>query len=175
MYSELPQFKSLGANLKKSEKCIEDLLNQDLPKTEKNTVSQELRWNFVLDKHSTSSHRSVRRKKQFLTRKERIKCNLLQLPKSGWNYASLENMRELWSSYMRRNLDLLQKAPNCYDFAWNSLGTLLAKVELIGVEISVVRSTIPSLIGITGTVILETKSTLQIITPKSQLKSKNCI
>lgn len=49
--------------------------------------------------------------------------------------------------------------------------TILSKSELVGAETTVVRSKIPTQVGLSGTIVLETKQTLQIVTPKNQLKS----
>lgn len=95
---------------------------------------------------------------------------------------------------MKRNLNLISRAPNCIDQEWNSFryvynsfnkdngnslydctgfnSVIVAKSEMVGAEIKIVRSKVPSLIGMMGTVVLETKMTFQIISPDSKLKSK---
>lgn len=147
---------------------------QDLPDTEKKTINQELSWNFVLDKHSSDNkkRKKPRTKRSYLTRKERMKLNLLKLPKTGWNYESLEPMKEMWKKYMRENLEILRKAPKCTDPEWTNVNTVLAKSEFVGAEVEITRSKVPSQVGIRGIIVLETKMTFQIVTPASKLKSK---
>ncbi|KAF2887673.1 hypothetical protein ILUMI_18500 [Ignelater luminosus] len=113
----------------------------------------------------------VKRKKLFLTRSQRKDLNLLKLPKDGWNYNDLQLMRNMWMEYMRKNLGLIKKTPSCEESSWCNLSSILTKSEFIGAEITVIRSTVPSTVGITGTVVLETKSTFQVVTPNSQLKN----
>ncbi|GJQ78154.1 hypothetical protein Trydic_g2486 [Trypoxylus dichotomus] len=47
---------------------------------------------------------------------------------------------------------------------------VLNKSELIGAEISVVRSKVPSYVGVKGIIVFETKFTFQIVTPESKFK-----
>ncbi|KAJ8957915.1 hypothetical protein NQ318_001912 [Aromia moschata] len=75
----------------------------------------------------------------------------------------------MWKDYMRQNLDLA-RAPSCRDQEWGAFSAIVAKSELIGAELMVVKSKVPNQIGITGTVVLETKTTFQIVTPQSKLK-----
>lgn len=76
---------------------------------------------------------------------------------------------------MKENLDLVNKAPTCTDPDWLPFSTVIAKSELIGAELTVVSSKVPSLIRIRGTVVLETKMTFQVVTPDSKLKCKSLI
>lgn len=48
---------------------------------------------------------------------------------------------------------------------------IVAKSEMVGAELKVIKSKVPSLVGMQGTVVLETKMTFQIVTPQNQLKS----
>lgn len=174
----LPRHLIVGPNLSKTdnETYIKSILKQDLPHTEKNTVDRELSWNFVLDKHSsdTKKCKKPRTKKTFLTRKERKELNLLKLPKTGWSYESLKPMKEMWKKYMRENLEFIKKVPKCTDPEWTNVSTVLAKSELIGAEVEISRSKVPSQVGIKGIIVLETKMTFQIVTPASKLKSEFC-
>lgn len=159
---------------KTSEDHVKDILEKDLPRSERQSLQTELKWNYILDKHKVGEKKSkfIRRKKLFLTRSQRKDLNLLKLPKDGWNYNDLRSMRNMWIEYMRKNLSLIKKTPSCEEPSWCNLSSILTKSEFIGAEITVVRSTVPSTVGITGTVVLETKSTFQIVTPNSELKSK---
>lgn len=171
---ETPLPENYGPNLDRSEaeEYVKNVLKQDLPKTEKATVDKELRWHFKLDKESREKKgKTNRKKKTYLTRKERKQLNLLKLPKTDWNYAALDDLRAMWKEYMRENLEL-EKAPSCNEPNFNSLSVILGKSEYVGAEIKVIRSTCPSLIGICGTVVLETKATFQIVNKESKLKSK---
>ncbi|XP_056646053.1 uncharacterized protein LOC130451206 [Diorhabda sublineata] len=157
--------------------CIEDssdfikrFLVENLPKTDSKNVTTDLKWNFLLEKHSfEKKKKQLKGKKSFLTRRQRINLNLHKLPKQGWNYGELDTLRQMWKSYMRENIDMVE-VPNYLDPNWNAFSMVLAKSELVGAELTIIKSRVPSLIRMTGTVVLETKMTFQIVTPKSQLK-----
>lgn len=146
-------------------------LKDQLPKTEQKTVEAELKWHYMLEKHSLDDQNKTKKtkKRKFLTRQERKQLNLLKLPKQGWSYSALEGMRRMWREYMRENLEG-DKVPTCQNQEWAAFSVTLAKSELIGAEITVVRSKNTNLVNKTGTVVLETKETFQIVTPKSELK-----
>lgn len=164
-----------GKNLSETESnsYIKNFLVKTLPKTDSNNLNTDMKWNFLLDKHSLTKRKKSQKKKTFLTRNQRRELNLLTLPKDGWNYNSLDALREMWKDYMRQNLDLIKKAPSFTHQDWNSFSNIVAKSELIGAELTVIKSKVPNQVGMTGTVVLETKMTFQIITPHSKLKGKN--
>lgn len=152
---------------------IRDFLIKTLPKTDSTNLNTEMKWNFLLDKHSFRKKKKVQKRKTFLTRNQRRELNLLSLPKEGWNYSSLEALRIMWKDYMKQNLDLLSKAPSYTNQDWTSFSNILAKSELIGAELTVIKSKVPNQVGMSGTVVLETKMTFQIVTPESKLKGNN--
>lgn len=144
-----------------------------LPKTDSTNLSTDMKWNFLLDKHSLSKKKKIQKKKTFLTRNQKRELNLLTLPKDGWSYNSLETLRQMWKDYMRQNLDFIEKAPTFSQQDWNSFSNIVAKSELIGAELTVIKSKVPNQVGMTGTVVLETKMTFQIVTPQSKLKGNS--
>ncbi|XP_060533141.1 uncharacterized protein LOC132706075 [Cylas formicarius] len=162
-----------GSNLstEASRKYIQNMLQQHLPSTDIKYLRNDLQWQFILEQHSLRKKSARRPKKTFLTRQQRKEANLLKLPREGWSYKSLGIIRNMWKDYMRQNLDFIKKAPSPVDPDWNSFSLVVAKSELIGAEIKVIRSKVPSLIGMSGTVVLETKLSFQIVTPQSKLKT----
>lgn len=145
---------------------INALLQQDLPTTERKSVKQELLWNFVLDKHTVNAKKKTHGRKQLLSRKQRKKLGLEKIPKTSWDYESLQAVRDMWIEYMRENIG---KPPRNGD--WSGVSTTLGKSEFVGAELSVVKSTVPTLVGVSGTVVLETKNMFQIVTKDNKLKS----
>lgn len=152
---------------------IEKYIRSAVPEGDLKNLTKDFNYTFVLDRCSqvnTIKRRKVKRK--FLTRKERKNLNLLKLPKDGWQYESLLSINEMWKQYLRQNLELPRKIPTIQDPEWLNFTTILAKSELIGAEVTIVRSKVPSQIGMRGILVLETKMTFQLVTPASQLKSK---
>ncbi|XP_044260137.1 ribonuclease P protein subunit p29 [Tribolium madens] len=173
LYTSLPdKYLSNAPDIGDPGTYLQKLLKKELPKGDSQQLVHDLKWQFLLDKHQSSKKRNkpIRKKKTFLTRKERKELNILKLPKSDWDYSSLESIRKMWRQYMNQNLELAGPVPRCSDQDWTNFSTILAKSELIGSEIKVVRSKCPRHVGLSGTVVLETKMTFQIVTPKSQLK-----
>lgn len=152
---------------------IKNLMKQALPRSEHANLATELKWHFVLDKHSVKEPKQGGKiKKKFLTRKQRYELGLLKLPKTGWSYSKLETIREMWKGYMRENLDYTQKVPSFEDPEWPAFSTTIGKSEFVGCEIKVVRSRNNSCVNVSGTVVLETKECFHIVTPQSKLRSK---
>lgn len=150
---------------------LEQFLKQTLRGSDQKDIKGSLNWQFLLDQHSLVKTRKRKPRKTFLTRKQRKDMGLLKLPQDGWNYQSLEPVRLLWKDYMRENLDLIKKAPTCQDQEWNSFSAIVAKSEMVGAELKIIKSKVPSLVGMSGTVVLETKMTFQIVTPRDKLKT----
>ncbi|CAG9854768.1 unnamed protein product [Phyllotreta striolata] len=151
---------------------IKNMLFKTVPKVDRQNFTETLKWKLNISKFSVKKiSKGCKKKKPYLTREQRKKLNLAKLPNEGWNYSELENLRQMWKSYMIENLNIIGKplinhlTPN-----WAGFSAVFAKSELIGAEITVVRSKNPNLIGLTGTVVLETKMTFQIVSPDSKLK-----
>lgn len=159
-------------NTDESKSYIKHLLTENLPSSDRKNLASDMKWKFLLDKHCFQKKKIVKKKKTFLTRNQRIELNLLKLPKCGWNYSSLAGLRGMWKEYMKQNLDLVSKAPEYTNKEWSYFSTVLAKSELIGAELTVIQSKVLNQVGMTGTVVLETKLTFNIITPQSKLKGK---
>ncbi|CAG9831084.1 unnamed protein product [Diabrotica balteata] len=173
LYSDLPNeiIQLPSVPTEDSLQYVKNFLSQNLPSSDSKNLTADLKWNFLLKKHSFEKIKTgFKGKKSFLTRKQRKDLNLLKVPREGWDYEQLENLRDMWRSYMRENLDLNRKAPSCTDQEWNAFSVIVAKSELIGAEITVVRSKVPSLLRMRGTIVLETKMTFQIVTAESKLK-----
>lgn len=111
------------------------------------------------------------KKKKGLTRKEKNKLGLLRLPKDGWNYTQLQSMRNMWLQYMRELFDWNKKVPEVGTTEFANFVTIVNKAEYIGANINIVRSKVPSLVGKSGTIVMETKNSLRIVTPDSKLKT----
>lgn len=175
---QLPETFGKVPCLEDAENAVKSMLLEELPRSEQRTVESELKWQFVLDKHSLGSRKYRPNRRKFLTRRQRFESNLLKLPRDGWNYCKLQGMRDMWRDYMKNCLDLINnqnRVPTCEDNDWQSFSANLAKCELIGAEIVIVRSKNTNLVNMSGTIVLETKETIQIVTPKSQLKGMHYV
>lgn len=161
----------LGLNVT-PEEYVRKVLAVDLPAKERSALRDELIWNFVLEKNAEKKRAKKKpRKNTFLTRKERVTKALLKLPKDGWDYQSLQPIRDMWKQYMRENIDFNPDVPKFTDTEWMNLNVVTGKCEYVGAEVEVIRSRSPCIVGVKGTLVLETKMTFQVVTPASKLKS----
>jgi len=97
-----------------------------------------------------------------------------------YSYKDYEPLREIWKQYMNdllpvpKDADQKEKSKNA---TLVTLQETMLKVDLHGAEIKVVESATASLIGIEGTVIVETKNIFSIITNNNKMinipKAKN--
>ncbi|KAK9876374.1 hypothetical protein WA026_012685 [Henosepilachna vigintioctopunctata] len=160
------------SNVKLKNNYIEKYLISKLPGSDSKNISKDLQYSYILDRYSQDKlKKPLRIKRNFLTRKQRKQLNLLKLPKDGWDLASLESIKIMWKQYMRCNLGLFKRTPNCHEQEWANFSTIVSKCELIGAEVTVIRSKVPSQIGISGVLVLETKMTFQLVTRQSKLRT----
>ena len=154
----------------KAAESVSTILKQSLPHSQKSEVDNDKYWSYILDRHSSENRKPITKcnKKKTLSRADKQQLGLLKLPKDGWQYEKLTSMNDMWKNYMRENLELVNRT----EVDCSTLSTVLSKSELIGAEIVVERSIVPSYVGIQGIIVLESKSTFQIVTKKSKLKSK---
>ncbi|KAI4454905.1 ribonuclease p subunit p29 [Holotrichia oblita] len=127
---------------------VKELLNEILPQTDKSQIETEQNWRFPLEKIREEKKRKPKStKKKLLTRNEKKKLGLLKLPKGGWDYSKILPMNKIWKEYMYENLELVKRAPHHTESDYNSFCAVLNKSELIGAEISIIRSKVPSYVA----------------------------
>lgn len=107
-------------------------------------------------------------KRNKLSRKDKLKLGVLKCPKAGWNYEDFEPLRSMWKEHMRDVLDLVsgKKADDI-----SSYNKLVSKADLHGAEVRVERSKNPSLVGISGTVVHESRDTFGIVSGNNKYRS----
>ncbi|XP_043260929.1 ribonuclease P protein subunit p29 isoform X2 [Colletes gigas] len=124
---------------KNSEQYIINFLQNTLPSNDSNSIADELRKSFILSKHKNNWNRKKRCKGKLLTSRKRMQLGLRKIGyKDGMKYNDLLPLNQLWLNYMQQMLDFH------------------------GAEISVVGSKCPSLIGLHGIVIQDSKNTFRI-------------
>ncbi|XP_018326620.1 ribonuclease P protein subunit p29 [Agrilus planipennis] len=172
LITPLPSSSSPNPNRdpKAAQEIVTTYLNNVLPTQDKKNLGSDIKWYFMLDKTTHKKNKPIRKKKSYLTRKERKELNLLRLPKEDWDYKQLEPLRNLWKQYIKEVLGYNEKLPNYTDPHWTIFSSSLMKSEFVGAEIKVIRSNVPSLVDLSGTIVLETKATFQIVTPSNKLK-----
>ncbi|XP_076636605.1 ribonuclease P/MRP subunit POP4 isoform X2 [Colletes latitarsis] len=124
---------------KNSEQYIINFLQNTLPPNDSNSIADELRKSFILSKHKNKWNKKKRCKGKLLTSRKRMQLGLRKIGyKDSMKYNDLLPLNQLWLNYMEQMLDFH------------------------GAEISVVGSKCPSLIGLHGIVIQDSKNTFRI-------------
>lgn len=125
--------------------------------------SLSLSNNIVNRKDAKKRAKPVKR----LNAQQRKKLKLVDIKQEEQRFELYLPLHSLWKDYMSDlvNLEKLS-AKNMPEFE-----TKLLKADFHGALLTVTKSKCPSLIGLTGLVLLETKNTFKLITTKNQLKT----
>ncbi|KAJ1981840.1 RNase P/RNase MRP complex subunit [Dimargaris xerosporica] len=110
----------------------------------------------------TNQKKKKSRRKHIITSRQQRQFNVYSLPKESLKYELFLPLHTLWRQYMAK---LLQQA-NPEDRL-----QFILKADFHGSMISVRRSKCPSLVGLEGIVVQETKNLFRIITKQNALKN----
>ncbi|THW87239.1 RNase P/MRP, p29 subunit [Aureobasidium pullulans] len=102
-----------------------------------------------------------------LTAKQKRELGVYDIPKEQQKYDIYVPIWNLWCAYMR---EILGMEKSRYVNA-AGVGPLLASADYHGAMVDVVRCRCVGRVGIKGIVVKDTKFTLEIITPKNELKT----
>ncbi|THW42566.1 RNase P/MRP, p29 subunit [Aureobasidium pullulans] len=102
-----------------------------------------------------------------LTAKQKRELGVYDIPKEQQKYDIYVPIWKLWCAYMR---EILGMERSRYVNA-AGVGPLLASADYHGAMVDVVRCRCVGRVGIRGIVVKDTKFTLEIITPKNELKT----
>ena len=158
---------------------LKNLLQTRLPSGDKKEIDGEFKKTLVLgyQKPKLGKHKKQTRKSNKpLTAKEKRALGLYRLPKKGLKYSSFVSLNSLWLGYMEELLDMeaLEKgdwSPNLNEETRQlQLQMRVCRADLTGAELTVASATCPSHLGVRGLVLMETKNTLQIISPDNRLR-----
>ncbi|XP_058459988.1 ribonuclease P protein subunit p29 isoform X2 [Malaya genurostris] len=105
-----------------------------------------------------------------LSRKEIAQMGLYSLPEDTICYKQMVPLNRLWRKYISRYLGK-EKIPDAPDLQYNQMTLDLLKADYHGAKISVIRARNPSLVGIKGIVILDTKGTFKIVSRDDRMRN----
>ncbi|EIE88645.1 hypothetical protein G6F46_009416 [Rhizopus delemar] len=116
---------------------------------------------FVKETEKKKAKKELKRKKdRKLTAKDKRQLKVYDIPKEAHKYKLFEPLSELWQGYMS---SLLDKGEANFE-------QKLIKADFHGAPFTVIQSTNPSYVGVSGIVIQETLSMFKIITKENKLK-----
>lgn len=118
---------------------------------------------FVKESDKKKVSKELKRKKdRKLTAKEKRLLKVYDIPKQAHKYELFEPLSELWQGYMS---SLLDKGEANFE-------QKLIKADFHGAPFTVIQSTNPSFVGVSGIVVQETLSMFKLITKENKLKRK---
>ncbi|XP_076665125.1 ribonuclease P/MRP subunit POP4 [Andrena cerasifolii] len=151
---------------KNSEQYITNFLQNTLPPADTGSIADELRKSFILSKHRNKWNKKKRCKGKLLTSRKRMQLGLRKIGcKDDMKYNDLLPLNQLWLNYMERMLGskfFINTPTDPTDPNWENVNQQLIKADFHGAKISVVGSKCPSLVGLNGIVIQDTKNTFRI-------------
>ncbi|XP_062715134.1 ribonuclease P protein subunit p29 [Aedes albopictus] len=108
--------------------------------------------------------------KKKLSRKEIAQMGIYALPEDTIRYQQVVPLHRLWCGYMARYLGK-EKLPDVIESQYTQFALDILKADYHGAKISVVRTKNPSLVGIRGIVILETKGTFKVVSKDNKVRT----
>ena len=121
----------------------------------------------ILGKHKSKWNKKKQCKGKLLTNRKRMQLGLRKIScqVNGMKYKDLLPLNQLWLNYMQqvlgpKILDNIPKDPT--DPNWENVNQQLIKADFHGAEISIVGAKCPSLIGLSGIVVQDTKNIFRI-------------
>lgn len=128
--------------------------------------------------HGTKNKKQLSRKRKStkcptLNRQEYAKLGLHTLPTRQMKYEDALPLHRLWKGYMKEHLGLREgdQVPKVYDTGYDAFSKLLVKTDLHGAKMYVMQSKCPSLVGLSGIVVLDTKNVLKLLGKDDRLRT----
>ncbi|ALC43401.1 CG8038 [Drosophila busckii] len=120
--------------------------------------------------HGNKSKKQLSRKKRAhksatLTRKEYAALGLNTLPTRQMRYEQALPLHKLWRGYIREHLELQpgDQVPQLHEQRYEEFSRQLVKIDLHGAKLRVLQSKCPTLIGLAGICVMDTKNVLKLL------------
>ncbi|KAH8402847.1 hypothetical protein KR222_002662 [Zaprionus bogoriensis] len=120
--------------------------------------------------HGTKSKKQLTRKRRAhksktLTRREYAALGLNALPTRQMRYEQALPLHRLWRGYIREHLELQagEQVPQVHEKRYEEFSRQLVKMDLHGAKLRVVQSKCPTLEGLSGICLLDTKNVLKLL------------
>lgn len=100
-----------------------------------------------------------------LTRREYAKLGLNALPTRQMRYEQALPLHKLWRGYIREHLDLKEgeQVPQLHEKRYDEFSRQLVKMDLHGAKLRVHQSKCPTLVGLNGICVMDTKNILKLL------------
>ncbi|XP_030385356.1 ribonuclease P protein subunit p29 [Scaptodrosophila lebanonensis] len=128
--------------------------------------------------HSTKSKKQLSRKRRAhksrtLSRRDYAKLGLHTLPTRQMRYEQALPLHKLWKGYIREHLDLSEGdlVPEVHDPRYEEFSKQLVKIDLHGAQLRVIQSKCPTLVGLSGICLLDSKNVLKLLGEDHRLRT----
>lgn len=148
---------------------VEKFLEEHLPRGASVEVFAELKKIFTLDRWKIKKKKTVvRKKKTQLNLKEKRKLGLYTLNRKDLKYNDFLDLHSLWVQYMLNSIDVkklgnTRNKVDTTDKFWIPVSIQLEKADYHGAYVRVLRSCCPSVVGIEGIIVMDTRNTFKIL------------
>jgi ribonuclease P protein subunit POP4 len=111
--------------------------------------------------------KQFKKQRKRLARKDMKNLGLYSLPRESMKYKDYEELYKLWSGYMeeqfKNDFQQLEKSLSLADPHYDMMSGMVHKSDFHGAKLKVIQSKCPSLTGLKGIVVKETKETFNIL------------
>ncbi|KAF4516989.1 hypothetical protein B566_EDAN005591 [Ephemera danica] len=137
---------------------------------EKTKINNELNKRLMIYKSKKKAKEAPpRRLKTQLSQRERRRLGLYTLPRKGLQFSDYLPLNGLWRDYMKSYLNFRVIREKCVVGEQEHLQLL--KADYHGAMVTVSRSRCPSLVGLTGILLMDTRNTLRIISKDNVVRT----
>ncbi|XP_011145404.1 ribonuclease P protein subunit p29 [Harpegnathos saltator] len=148
------------------EQYVVNLLQNILPPSDCKSIPNEMRKTFTFNKFKVKHRPKIACKGKFLSARKRLHLGLGQVCyRSNIKYSDVLFLNQLWLKYMKEmlgNKSFTSIPKNSTDPNWENINQQLIKADFHGAKITINKSRCPTLVGLEGIVIQDTKNSFKI-------------
>lgn len=148
------------------EQYILKFLNDTLPASDIKRIPDEMKKTFLFGKHRSKQLKKKQKKGSYSGIRKKVLLNINKGASKELSFKDLLPLNKIWLDYMRNLLGIenFSEIPNNpLESNWESVNQKIMKADYHGAKIAVIRSKCPSLVGVNGIILQDTKNTFRLI------------
>lgn len=130
---------------------------------------------FLFGKHRSKQLKKKQKKGSYSGIRKKVLLNINKGASKELSFKDLLPLNKIWLDYMRNLLGIenFSEIPNNpLESNWESVNQKIMKADYHGAKIAVIRSKCPSLVGVNGIILQDTKNTFRLIGKDDIIRSK---
>lgn len=131
---------------------------------------------FIFNKFKVKHRPKIDYRGKFLSVRKRLRLGLCKIGYgNNIKYSDVMPLNQLWLKYMREmlgNKSFTSIPENSTNPNWENINQQLIKADFHGAKISIIKSRCPTLVGLKGIVIQDTKNSFRICGTDNVIRSK---